>query len=131
MTARRKRAARGTSSVSVDFPPRSPRCTRASCGLSRPFVARRHPGWLTKSIAYGLAGAVSFSRVTSGDHFPSDVAAGSVVGFLIGRYVSRDTGLAECAGCSKPAKAQTQSPRSQRVLPPPPAPIRARRQLGL
>jgi membrane-associated phospholipid phosphatase len=51
-------------------------------------VAHRYPGWLTKVLLYGLASAVSISRVTSREHFPSDVLAGSALGWLIGQYVS-------------------------------------------
>jgi membrane-associated phospholipid phosphatase len=50
-------------------------------------IARRHPGWLTKAAVYGLAGAVTASRVTAGDHFPSDAMVGSALGWMIGRYV--------------------------------------------
>lgn len=38
-------------------------------------------------VVYPLAGAVSFSRVTSGNHFMSDAVVGSVLGYVIGRYV--------------------------------------------
>lgn len=38
-------------------------------------------------VAYPLAGLVSFSRVSSGHHYFSDVAAGSILGFCIGSYV--------------------------------------------
>ena len=38
-------------------------------------------------VVYPLAGLVSFSRVSSGHHFPSDAVVGSVIGFGIGRYV--------------------------------------------
>lgn len=37
--------------------------------------------------AYGLAAAVSASRVGAQKHFPSDVLVGSALGWLIGRYV--------------------------------------------
>lgn len=37
-------------------------------------------------VAYPLAGLVSFSRVTAGHHFVSDVVAGSLLGFSIGRW---------------------------------------------
>ena len=40
-------------------------------------------------VVYPLAAAVSFSRVTSGNHFFSDVAAGSFIGFAVGRYLPR------------------------------------------
>ena len=44
--------------------------------------AHEYPGTLPKLVAYGLASAVSFSRVRAGQHFPSDVFVGSVLGYL-------------------------------------------------
>src|SRR6185312_13419517 len=38
---------------------------------------------------YGAAGAVSISRVTGRQHFPSDVVVGSTLGWLIGRQIYR------------------------------------------
>jgi membrane-associated phospholipid phosphatase len=38
-------------------------------------------------IAYGSAGAISFSRLTLQAHFPSDVFAGGVLGTTIARFV--------------------------------------------
>lgn len=38
---------------------------------------------------YSLATAISVSRVTGRNHFPSDVVAGSAMGFLIGRFVAQ------------------------------------------
>jgi membrane-associated phospholipid phosphatase len=52
-------------------------------------VADRYPGWLSTSVVYGLATAVSLSRITAREHFPSDVLVGSAMGWLVGRYVSR------------------------------------------
>jgi membrane-associated phospholipid phosphatase len=37
-------------------------------------------------VAYGLASVLSFSRVTTGAHFPSDVFIGAALGFAIARY---------------------------------------------
>ena len=73
-------------------------------------VARRHPGWLTRVGVYGLAGAVSFSRVTSREHFPADVAVGSALGWLIGRYVSRSAHLPKPGWFQEPATASPGSP---------------------
>ncbi len=39
--------------------------------------------------AYGLAAAVSLSRVTATKHSPSDVFVGGIIGYLIGRHVAR------------------------------------------
>ena len=55
-------------------------------------LARRYPGWLSQLGLYSIATAVSLSRVTAREHFPSDVAVGSALGWLIGRYVSRTGG---------------------------------------
>jgi membrane-associated phospholipid phosphatase len=38
-------------------------------------------------LAYGLAGAISFSRITTSNHFPGDVFFGGAMGFVIARYV--------------------------------------------
>jgi len=37
-------------------------------------------------VAYALAAAISFSRVTTGAHFPSDVFIGAATGFAIARF---------------------------------------------
>ncbi|MGA7884474.1 MAG: phosphatase PAP2 family protein [Acidobacteriaceae bacterium] len=50
-------------------------------------VAGQYNGLATKAIVYGLAGAVSVSRVMARQHFPSDVVVGSTLGWLIGGYV--------------------------------------------
>lgn len=52
-------------------------------------VASEYPGWLPRIAVYGLATAVSVTRVTAKEHFPSDVLVGSAVGYLIGGYVYR------------------------------------------
>jgi membrane-associated phospholipid phosphatase len=51
-------------------------------------IAQRygHHRWVPY-VAYGLAGAISFSRITGSDHFPSDVFFGGAMGFVISRYV--------------------------------------------
>lgn len=45
---------------------------------------RRHK-WVP-FVAYGLAAAISFSRVSTGAHFPSDVFFGATLGYVIARY---------------------------------------------
>jgi membrane-associated phospholipid phosphatase len=52
-------------------------------------LAHEYPGVLTKIGAYGLASAISISRVTGRRHFPSDVVVGSALGWAIGREVYR------------------------------------------
>jgi len=37
-------------------------------------------------VAYGLASVISFSRVTTGAHFPSDVFLGAALGYAIARF---------------------------------------------
>jgi hypothetical protein len=56
-------------------------------------IASRYPHkpWV-KYPAYTLAAAASVSRITARKHFASDVLVGSTVGFLIGRYVTRQSG---------------------------------------
>jgi hypothetical protein len=38
-------------------------------------------------VAYGLAGTISFSRITRSDHFSADVFFGGTIGYVISRYV--------------------------------------------
>jgi PAP2 superfamily len=51
-------------------------------------IAHEYPKWPVQLAMYGLATAVSTTRVTAGQHFPSDVFVGSTLGFLVGRYVA-------------------------------------------
>jgi membrane-associated phospholipid phosphatase len=37
-------------------------------------------------VAYGLAGAISFSRISRSEHFPGDVFFGGAMGFVIAKY---------------------------------------------
>ncbi len=50
-------------------------------------IASSYKGFFTQILAYGLASGVSVTRVMSRNHFPSDAFVGSVVGWMIGRYV--------------------------------------------
>lgn len=52
-------------------------------------VAHEYPGSLTKFLAYGLATAVSLTRVTSQQHFASDVVVGGALGWYFGHEVYR------------------------------------------
>jgi membrane-associated phospholipid phosphatase len=45
----------------------------------------RHHKWVPY-FAYTLATAISFSRVSNGSHFPSDVFFGAAAGFAISRF---------------------------------------------
>lgn len=53
-----------------------------------PAFAAAYPDhrWVRYGV-YGLATAVSMARITSREHFPSDVVAGSTLGFVIGEFV--------------------------------------------
>jgi hypothetical protein len=51
--------------------------------------AHEYPGPLTQIMAYGLASAVSASRVFGRQHSPSDVFVGAALGWLIGQHVYR------------------------------------------
>ncbi len=53
---------------------------------------RYHDKPLLKFGAYGLASLVSVTRATGRNHYPSDIAVGAVLGYLIGRYVVRHHG---------------------------------------
>jgi len=52
-------------------------------------VAHEYPGPLTQLAAYGLASAITLTRVTSKQHFPSDALVGSAVGWYLGRQIYR------------------------------------------
>jgi hypothetical protein len=49
--------------------------------------AHEYPGWLSQTAAYGLATAITITRVTAKQHFPSDVVVGSALGWYFGRQV--------------------------------------------
>jgi len=51
--------------------------------------AHEYPGWLSQVAAYGLASAITITRVTAQQHFPSDVVVGSALGWYFGRQVYR------------------------------------------
>jgi len=52
-------------------------------------IAHEYPGPLTKLLAYGAAGLISYSRVRAGQHFPSDVLVGALIGELSAYTVYR------------------------------------------
>jgi hypothetical protein len=63
-------------------------------------LAHEYPGPLTKLFFYGLASAVSVSRVTGENHFPTDVLVGSAIGWLVGQHVYRAHHDPELGGSS-------------------------------
>jgi membrane-associated phospholipid phosphatase len=59
----------------------------AATAVATVFARRyRNHRWVP-CVAYGLAGAISFSRITRSDHFPGDVFFGAAMGYVISRYV--------------------------------------------
>src|SRR5882724_5634212 len=52
-------------------------------------IAHEYPGPLTSLFVYGLSSAVSASRISAKQHFPSDVLVGSAIGWFEGMYVYR------------------------------------------
>lgn len=52
-------------------------------------IAHEYPSRLTQIAAYGLASAVTLTRVTGRQHFPADAFVGSVLGWYLGRQVYR------------------------------------------
>lgn len=63
-------------------------------------VAHEYQGPLPSLFAYGLASAVSFSRVQGRQHYPSDVLVGSVLGYLVSQSVYSRRHDAEIGGGS-------------------------------
>lgn len=53
-------------------------------------VAHEYPNPFVQIGAYGIASAVAASRVTAGQHFPTDVFVGGAFGYLIGRKIYND-----------------------------------------
>lgn len=60
----------------------------ASFALAR-VIASEYPSKPVQVAAYAFALAISASRVTARQHFPSDVLVGDTFGYLIGGYVVR------------------------------------------
>jgi membrane-associated phospholipid phosphatase len=60
----------------------------ASWAMAR-VIASEYPKAWVRLVAYGFATAISVSRVTERQHFPSDALVGSTFGYLIGGYAVR------------------------------------------
>jgi membrane-associated phospholipid phosphatase len=52
-------------------------------------IAHEYPGPFTSFFAYGLATAVTASRVSGKQHFPTDALVGSAIGWFVGEEVYR------------------------------------------
>jgi membrane-associated phospholipid phosphatase len=70
-------------------------------------VAHEYPSTLTQILAYGMASAVSVSRLTAKQHFPSDVLIGSALGWLSGEVVYRAHHDPELSGSTWETYAQS------------------------
>jgi membrane-associated phospholipid phosphatase len=62
--------------------------------------AHEYPGPLSKFFAYGLASAVTLTRITGKQHFPSDALIGSALGWYFGRQAYRAHHEAELGGAA-------------------------------
>ena len=66
-------------------------------------LAHEYPGPFTKLFAYGMASAVTVSRVTGREHFPTDVIVGGALGYFVARQIylhRRDPEVSEAAWAS-------------------------------
>jgi membrane-associated phospholipid phosphatase len=120
--------ARGKFFTSAPFDGSFPSNHAAAAWSLAAVVGDEYPGWLTRTVVYGLATGVSVSRVLSYQHFPSDVLIGSATGWLIGHYVYRahhnytlnpfDTRpLPNNFGASRPPAPSSTAPASPAVTP--------------
>src|SRR5258708_31314456 len=76
-------------------------------------IAHEYPGPLTSLFVYGLASAVSASRISAKQHFPSDVLVGSAIGWFEGMYVYRTHHDPRIGGGGRGNSPQTQERRAQ------------------
>lgn len=89
-TSRRQRPYQGTGTGpfrqgGTSFPSEHSAITWSIAGI----VAHEYPSPFMKFMSYGLATAVSASRITAKQHFPSDVLVGMALGYLTSEYVYR------------------------------------------
>ncbi|HOC15429.1 MAG TPA: phosphatase PAP2 family protein [Bacteroidales bacterium] len=48
-----------------------------------------HDNWLITAVSYSMASLVGLSRIHDGKHWPSDVFAGALLGYTVGKTVSK------------------------------------------
>ena len=72
-------------SSGASFPSEHAAATWSIAGI----VAHEYSSPLVKFLSYGMATAVSASRITAKQHFPSDVLVGAAIGYLTSGYVYR------------------------------------------
>ncbi len=77
-------------------------------------IAHEYPGHLTQLLAYGAATAISMSRVSGKQHFPSDVLAGSAIGWFVGQEVYRHHHNPELGGGEWQTYAESREERPDR-----------------
>ena len=87
--------------------------------------AHEYPGWLSQTAAYGLASAVTITRVTAKQHFPTDVVVGSALGWYFGRQVYRAHHDPEVGGSGWGGifEEKTEVPRNPNYMASPYVPI--------
>ena len=78
-------------------------------------ISLRSRGWVVPVVAYGAAALVAFDRVNDRVHFPSDVAAGAILGTAVGRFI-----------VNRHKQAQGQKPAAEFRLVPIPGGLAAR-----
>jgi len=71
------------SGISTSFPSGH---AAAAFSIATVFAHRYRQHRWVPWVAYGVAGAISFSRVTTQAHFPSDVFLGAALGFTISEF---------------------------------------------
>jgi membrane-associated phospholipid phosphatase len=69
-----------------------PSNTAAVAWASASVIAHEYPGFVTKLLAYGLAGGVSAGRVIGQKHWTSDAIIGSALGWYMGTQIYRARG---------------------------------------
>jgi hypothetical protein len=87
--------------------------------------AHEYPGWLSQIGAYGLASAITITRVTAQQHFPSDVVVGSALGWYFGRQVYRAHHDPEAGGTAwgNVFEEKSEGPRNPNYMASPYVPI--------
>ena len=88
-------------------------------------VAHEYPGTLTQIGAYGLASAVTLTRVTGKQHFSSDVVIGSALGWYLGRQIYRKHHDPELggAGWGELVESKPEGPRNPENMGSPYVPL--------
>jgi hypothetical protein len=77
-------------------------------------IAHEYPGFVTQTLAYGLATAVSALVVLGKDHSPSDALVGSAMGWLVGRYIYRAHHDPDLGGSTVTDLPGKENPRGER-----------------